>query len=379
MKLSLSLGATLGFALRALAASSWAGSNLYYAAGLSVKQQEYLLAGLQSADIKVLRVWLDGQSSQQKGSDLDSFSSLEGGSPGDEGGWDDTVLERLDEFMHRAAGYGVKLLISMHSYNTLSAQNDFYGQQYGTDDFYTNGQATESFKTRISHIMDHVNPRNGKAWSSSPEYIFAFEAQNEAMHSNGNPSALEEWQCTMATHIKENLLDSSSILVATGGGAYLDTSLLDGYFTCDALDILSIHAYGDGDFSVDKLSPFVSKALDAGKMLVMQEWGACYYDSPNNRCSSSGALDSATRDANLKKWTDNFGQAGVPWMYWQILPNEDPHQDWDYEVGIDGVNWESLKGAAAAASGYESPFDFAKWLPQGGGGNATASARRRTK
>ena len=60
MKLSLSLGATLGFALRALAASSWAGSNLYYAAGLSVKQQEYLLAGLQSADIKVLRVWLDG-------------------------------------------------------------------------------------------------------------------------------------------------------------------------------------------------------------------------------------------------------------------------------------------------------------------------------
>jgi mannan endo-1,4-beta-mannosidase len=39
---------------------SFAGSNLYYAAGLSSDQQDTLFSGLQSAGVKVLRVWLDG-------------------------------------------------------------------------------------------------------------------------------------------------------------------------------------------------------------------------------------------------------------------------------------------------------------------------------
>jgi hypothetical protein len=25
---------------------------------------------------------------------------------------------------------------------------------------------------------------------------------------------------------------------------------------------------------------------------------------------------------------------GVPWMYWEILPNPDPHYSYDYEIGI---------------------------------------------
>jgi hypothetical protein len=44
----------------AAAAQSWAGSNLYYAAGLSAAEQDTLFTGLQSAGVKVLRVWLDG-------------------------------------------------------------------------------------------------------------------------------------------------------------------------------------------------------------------------------------------------------------------------------------------------------------------------------
>jgi mannan endo-1,4-beta-mannosidase len=42
------------------AASVFAGSNLYYAAGLTSTQQDTLFTGLQSAGVKVLRVWLDG-------------------------------------------------------------------------------------------------------------------------------------------------------------------------------------------------------------------------------------------------------------------------------------------------------------------------------
>jgi mannan endo-1,4-beta-mannosidase len=86
--------------------------------------------------------------------------------------------------MNNAKGYGIKLIVSFHSYNALEGNRDFYGKYYGTGDFYTNAQALSYYKNRVAHVMAHVNPHNGKPWSQSPEYIFAFETQNEAMHGN---------------------------------------------------------------------------------------------------------------------------------------------------------------------------------------------------
>lgn len=166
----------------------------------------------------------------------------------------------------------------------------------------------------------------------------------------------------MATAIKNNMNGSSSILVTTGGGSYVDTSLPAGYFTCSALDVLAIHAYGVGDFTKSKLQPYVQKAQANGKKLIMQEWGACYFDTSNNRCNPSNALASGSRDDNIGQWAQTFNEVGIPWMYWQILPNEDPHSDWDYEIGINGANWNTLKSVAKGVSGYSSAFDFSKWL-----------------
>lgn len=166
----------------------------------------------------------------------------------------------------------------------------------------------------------------------------------------------------MASAIKDNLNGNTDILVTTGGGAYLDNSLLDAYFTCDSLDILAIHAYGTGDFATDKLQPYVTKAQSNNKKLIVQEWGACYYDSDNNRCSQSSPLDEGTRENNIKVWADQISAAGIPWFYWQILPNEDPHSDWDYEVGIDGTSWGGLQSVANATAGYEAAFDYSSYL-----------------
>jgi mannan endo-1,4-beta-mannosidase len=165
----------------------------------------------------------------------------------------------------------------------------------------------------------------------------------------------------MAEAIKSGL-NGSQILTTNGGGAYLDNSLLDAYFTCGALDVLSIHAYGTGDFTTSKLQPYVSKAKSKGKKLIMEEWGVCYFSSANNRCDKSSVLSSSTRDSNIKTWAANFDSVGLPWFYWQILPNEDPHSDWDYEVGINGKNWDVLKTAAQAASKANAAFDFSAYL-----------------
>lgn len=84
--------------------------------------------------------------------------------------------------MVKAHSYGIKLSIAIHSYNALELNKDYYGKYYGTGDFYTNADAIQNFKVRIAHVMAHVNPANKKTWAQSSEYIFAFEAQNEAMH-----------------------------------------------------------------------------------------------------------------------------------------------------------------------------------------------------
>lgn len=305
---------------------------------------------------------------------------MESGKPGN---WDDTVLSRYDDLMVKANGYGIKLQISIHSYNALSASPpDIYGQWYGTGDFYTSSDAMGYFKNRIAHVLAHVNPHTNKTWAESSEYIFAFEAENEAMHdqvclnerererertataddNQENPDALTAWQCTMAGAIKDGLDGNTDILVTTGGGAWLDNSLLPAYFTCDSLDILAIHAYGTGDFATDKLQSYVSKAQASNKKLIMQEWGACYWDSENNSCGKASPLDQGTRENNIKTWADQISSAGIPWFYWQILPNEDPHEDWDYEVGIDGTAWSAMESAANGTAGYEAAFDFSAYL-----------------
>jgi mannan endo-1,4-beta-mannosidase len=166
----------------------------------------------------------------------------------------------------------------------------------------------------------------------------------------------------MAKAIKDNMQNNPNILVTTGGGSYLKTSAQDPYFSCTSLDVIAIHAYGVGDFATSKLQEYVTKAKNSGKKLIMQEWGACYTNAENNNCNGGSALNSGTRDNNIKTWSSQINAAGIPWFYWQILPNSDPHYDWDYEVGINDVNWSSLKAAGLAAGQADSAFDFSKWL-----------------
>jgi hypothetical protein len=61
MRISYALGIVAGLANYASAATSFAGSNLYYAAGLTQSQQTTLFTGLKDAGVQVLRVWLDGE------------------------------------------------------------------------------------------------------------------------------------------------------------------------------------------------------------------------------------------------------------------------------------------------------------------------------
>ncbi|EUC28092.1 glycoside hydrolase family 5 protein [Bipolaris zeicola 26-R-13] len=190
------------------------------------------------------------------------------------------------------------------------------------------------------------------------ESIFAYEAQNEPMHENESPDTLTAWQCTIAQAIKDNMNDNPDMLVTTGGASYLATSVQAPYFSCDEIDVIGIHAYGVGDLDTSSLQSYVTQAQNADKKLIMQEWSACYLDASNNACNGGSPLDSGMRDNNIFTWASQFDAAGIPWFYWQIIFNADPHQDWDYAVGINDVNWPALQSASIATGNATSAFDF---------------------
>lgn len=86
-----------------------------------------------------LGVWLDGQSTAgTKGTTIDAYPGLE---PDNIGTYDDTVLSKLDDFMLDAKQYGIKLMISMHSFNALDG-GDVYSNKYGKQGFYENSGAS---------------------------------------------------------------------------------------------------------------------------------------------------------------------------------------------------------------------------------------------
>ena len=68
----------------------------------------------------------------------------------------------------------------MHSFNALQA-GDVYGKQYGTGYFYEQAEAVSAFDARLQHVLNHIHTTLGKPWKELNEYIFAFEAENEAM------------------------------------------------------------------------------------------------------------------------------------------------------------------------------------------------------
>ena len=68
----------------------------------------------------------------------------------------------------------------MHSFNALAA-GDVYGKIYGTGFFYEQAPPQEAFDKRLVHILNHVHTTLGKPWKELSDYIFGFEAENEAM------------------------------------------------------------------------------------------------------------------------------------------------------------------------------------------------------
>ncbi|TFY75943.1 hypothetical protein EWM64_g8070 [Hericium alpestre] len=73
-------------------------------------------------------------------------------------------------------------------------------------------------------------------------------------------------------------------------------------------------------------------------------------------------MPAATRSANIQAWARQITTAGVPWLYWEVLPNADPHYGGDYEVGMGDAAFTALSTVAHEALSAPAAFDFSEYL-----------------
>ncbi|OCH86676.1 hypothetical protein OBBRIDRAFT_814478 [Obba rivulosa] len=265
---------------------------------------------LTSAGMKLLRVWLDGQSSNQRGTPIDPFPSLE---PTQASGIEVEIPSVMFEFALNV----VQLLISMHSWNALD---------------------------------------NGDPWKELPEYIFGFEAENEAMIDLGQTFIQDNQDCRAQT-IRAQLGNNSGWVAVYSSDTNLGSeSVQPDFLTCSTLDIVSIHAYGPGYLETSAIQPYVEQVQAAGISLLFEEWGACHYDTENNNCPVGDALPTDVRNQNIRDRAGNITAAGIPWLYWQALPNADPY------IGVTDPSWDTLKDVAQQALSASAAFNLAGYF-----------------
>ncbi|KAF7354066.1 hypothetical protein MVEN_01093900 [Mycena venus] len=361
MKLNLFFTALLP---SALAANSWAGANNYYLYALPQVDRLAILSGMQSAGMKVLRTWVTGFGAGQKASNNVAVHDLEANGLGT---YNDTVLDLIDQLMVDAHSYGndsysswllagdmdsagVKLLIGMYDQNALRG-GDNYNATYGLEGFYTNASAISTFNDRINHILStHKNALLGnRSWSELSDYIFGLEAQNEPMIFNQTLYLSHlSWICDTAQQIRNNVADANQLIFTGGGSAGASVQPIFFNSSCAAIDVVAIHDYTDGYDSY--IPATISQAKAAGKKLIVEEWGS---------------LVGSGRTANLNSNVQKINSYKLPFLYWELISNPDPHQGEDYEIQVNATDadWILLSNASLTAAALtDAPFDFSAAL-----------------
>ncbi|KAJ7491757.1 glycoside hydrolase family 5 protein [Mycena galericulata] len=349
MKFTLLLTSLVPLLTPALAGNSWAGANNYFAFALPEADRIALLDGMQSAGMRVLRTFVTGVPAGQKTSDSIAVPDLEANGIGD---YDDTVLDLIDQLMVGRNAVNPRYNAGMHDGEHLNALTspspDIYGSTYGTEGFYTDAAAINSFNQRITHIVStHKNSLLGnQPWSNLSAYIFGLEPQNEPMvFDQSFYTSHLSWICNAAQQIRNNVSDPNQLIFTGGGSAAASVQSTFFQSSC-AIDVVAIHDYTSAFDSY--LPSAISQAQAAGKKLIIEEWG-----------SLVGSGRTANLDANVQK-INNYQ---VPWLYWELISNPDPHQGQDYEIQINGTDWSTIAGLAEPTAELSaSPFDFSASL-----------------
>ncbi|KAL8283497.1 hypothetical protein RQP46_005600 [Phenoliferia psychrophenolica] len=289
------------------------GASSYYIHALPTTERLAILDALVEGGFSTVRVFIASVYAGNKGSNNIKVDDLE---PNQIGTYDDTILTLVDQLMLECSSRGLKLVIALSDRYALGFwSTDAYalqlkivkpstsGAQQVSDakTFYTDSGAIKSFESRLKHIMEHVNDKmGGKKWKELSGVVYAFEPQNEPQ---GHMSLVSpSWSCDRSSYLRSLLPASSPILISSGGGIDLATSLGSWATSCSSIDVISVHDYGTDPKNT---VPALVKARDGvakGKVVMLE--------------------------------------AGMPWMVWEVV--KPGKGESDFEIWTDEPAWGAL-------------------------------------
>ncbi|KAJ6552845.1 hypothetical protein B0H19DRAFT_1210978 [Mycena capillaripes] len=342
-------------------------SGNYYLHALPQAERLAILDGMQAAGMKVLRTWVGGLHAGQKASTNIAVPDLEANGIGS---YDDTVLNLIDQLMvdsHARVCHNRDLFsyVAIHLHCQLRPTQYHCASENSLQDgdvYASKYDAINAFYQRIIHILNNHNNAllGNQSWSELSGYIFGTRAAKRSFYTSHL-----SWICDAAQQIRKNVGDRVSPihrepitqwilltskrnqLIFTGGGS-AGASVQSTFFgsSCSAIDVVAIHDYTE---AYDNYMPSaISQAQVAGKKLVVEEWGS---------------LVGLDRAANLNSNVDKINNYKVPFLYWELISNADPHQNEDYEIQVNGANWSTILATSqmtGALSG--APLDFTEEL-----------------
>ncbi|KAH0578621.1 hypothetical protein H2248_003759 [Termitomyces sp. 'cryptogamus'] len=293
---------------------------------------------MQSADMKLLRVFITRVAAGAKGSSAQAVDDLETVAVGS---YDDTILTQIDVLASEAHSRDIKLIIAMHDRYALGCwDTDAYVAKYnlpvtgcvnGVPDssvFYTNTNAIADFDNRLRHILNFQSPTFDVPWNQLSDAIFSFEIENEAMgHMD---QVAPGWWCDRANVIR-SVLGNTGIQISTGGGTDLPTSTQSQFFSCSDIQVVAIHDYNlDPSYVATNIDAVKEISLSSGKRLLYEEFGAL----------------GSTKQSQIQAVTDTLISTGVPWMYWELTKPGTGAAN--YEVWTDEPSWSTLQSQSKA-------------------------------
>lgn len=256
----------------------------------------------------------------------------------------------------------VRLIIALfnHLQGTSSGDVDerLYFGTYGEVGFYTNPNARQAFKNRISHVLNHRNPYlDNRAWKDL-DLIVGWEPMNEpGIHTVGETqmtttATLADWLSDMALHIKSIDTDGTFVVSGTGGGSQYEgydigdhvPSLIaaGGSNGVPGVDVYTIHFYGSdlGQRIADARS-----VLPPGTRLWVTEFG-------DRRDNSGNPL---TYDRTASGVLGRLQNERIPWMFWRLgIRRED---NAFARFVWDETEWEAITESAASLVEVVADFE----------------------
>ena len=299
---------------------SFGGTNAYWATSLASEDLTSLFSQMNSANLKVLRIF--GWGDNVGGPEDSSFQYWSGSTNTPNPA---AFSAHMDPIISAAEAAGIKLVIPMIG-NWGPSINLYIQQVLGSgathDTFYSDAGLVAAYKTYVNFFVNR--------YSSSPA-IFAWELMNEPRctgdDNRGASSACDttmitNWVSEISSYIKS--IDSNHMVTVGDEGwftpsqGYGDSYPYGGSegidwvanLKLDSIDYGTLHLYPDSwgessDWGNTWITQHGQQAKTAGKPAVLEEFGTT--DVSNRQSIVSGWLDSAY----------SVGLAGF--QYWQFV------------------------------------------------------------